>query len=80
MYIALWKLRNECQFQGYIHIKIIPGTDAELIERIGFLADRVSCNLELPTAQGLKTLAPAKSRQKILWKLYLRCRQAVEHN
>mgnify|MGYP001780711169 FL=1 len=66
MYIALWKLRNECQFQGYIHIKIIHGTDAELIERIGFLADRASCNLELPTAQGLKTLAPAKSRQKIL--------------
>ena len=66
MYITLWKLRNECQFQGYIHIKIIPGTDAELIERIGFLADRVSCNLELPTAQGLKTLAPAKNRQKIL--------------
>lgn len=66
MYIALWQLRYTYNFQGYIHVKIIPGADSELVSRIGFLADRVSCNLELPTAKGLSYLAPAKTREKIL--------------
>lgn len=66
IYQALWKLRNRYSFRGYIHIKAIPGADPELIERVGYLADRMSVNLELPTAQGLKTLAPAKTREKIL--------------
>lgn len=66
IYAALYKLRNECNFQGYIHVKAIPGTDQELIQRIGFLADRMSVNLELPTAESLKLLAPHKSRKNIL--------------
>ena len=47
IYAALYKLRRECNFQGYIHVKAIPGADQELIQRVGFLADRMSVNLEL---------------------------------
>lgn len=66
IYETLYKLRNQWNFNGYIHVKAIPGADAELVERTGFLADRMSINLELPTAQGLKELAPGKTRDKIL--------------
>lgn len=66
MYAALSKLRTQYRFQGYIHVKIIPGASPELIQRIGFLADRMSVNLELPTAEGLRLLAPHKTRKKIL--------------
>lgn len=66
IYQALKKLRGQYRFNGYIHVKAIPGTDPVLIEQVGFLADRMSVNLELPTAQGLKSLAPSKSRTRIL--------------
>lgn len=66
LYQTLYQLRNEYHFQGYIHVKAIPGADQELIDRTGFLADRMSVNLELPTADGLKKLAPHKSRKTIL--------------
>ena len=66
IYQTLYRLRNECHFNGYIHVKAIPGADPELVERVGFLADRMSVNLELPTAEGLRTLAPGKTREKIL--------------
>lgn len=66
IYEAIWKLRNEHHFYGYIHVKGIPGTSPEIIEKIGFLADRMSVNLELPTAEGLKALAPHKNRKNIL--------------
>ena len=66
IYETVYKLREIYHFNGYIHIKAIPGTDPELIERIGFLVDRMSVNLELPTAEGLKNLAPGKTRDKIL--------------
>ena len=66
LYETLLKLRRQYLFGGYIHVKAIPGADPLLIERTGFLADRMSVNLELPTAEGLRTLAPAKSREKIL--------------
>lgn len=66
IYQTLYKLRYEYHFWGYIHVKAIPGADEELIEKTGFLADRMSVNLELPTAEGLRTLAPSKTRQKIL--------------
>lgn len=66
IYAALYKLRTEYHFQGYIHVKAIPGTDEELIRRIGFLADRMSVNLELPTAESLRLLAPHKNRKNIL--------------
>ena len=63
---TLYKLRKECNFQGYIHVKAVPGASQELIQKAGFLADRMSVNLELPTAEGLKLLAPHKSRKNIL--------------
>lgn len=66
IYQTLRKLRGECRFNGYIHVKAIPGADPVLIEKVGFLADRMSVNLELPTAEGLKSLAPSKSRTRIL--------------
>lgn len=63
---TLWILRKKMGFGGYIHVKAIPGADPSLIEQAGFLADRMSVNLELPTAEGLKNLAPGKTREKIL--------------
>ena len=59
-------LREKYDFKGYIHVKSIPGADEDLILRTGYYADRMSCNLELPTAEGLKKLAPNKTRQLIL--------------
>lgn len=66
LYQTLLKLRTEYHFQGYIHVKAIPGADQEMIRKIGFLADRMSVNLELPTAEGLRKLAPHKNRKNIL--------------
>lgn len=66
IYETLHKLRNQWRFNGYIHVKAIPGAAPELVEQIGFFADRMSVNLELPTAEGLKNLAPGKTRDKIL--------------
>ena len=63
---TLHLLRDKYQFHGYIHVKSIPGADEDLIQRAGFYADRMSCNLELPTAEGLKKLAPNKDRKMIL--------------
>ncbi len=63
---TLRKLREEYRFYGYIHVKAIPGADARLIERTGYYADRMSVNLELPTAEGLRALAPNKTRDAIL--------------
>ena len=59
-------LREEYLFAGYIHAKAIPGADNLLLTRLGQLADRMSVNLELPTAEGLRTLAPNKHRKNIL--------------
>lgn len=66
IYQTLYQLRNVHHFNGYIHVKAIPGADSALIEKAGFLADRMSINLELPTSDGLKKLAPYKSRNTIL--------------
>ncbi len=66
IYQTIYKLRHECRFQGYIHVKAIPGADPALIQKTGFLADRMSVNLELPTAEGLSRLAPNKHRKNIL--------------
>lgn len=63
---ALSILRNQYHFNGYIHAKTIPGTSPELVEQIGFLADRLSVNIELPSEAGLKLLAPDKTKQAIL--------------
>ncbi len=66
IYTALYLLREVHHFNGYIHVKAIPGADPQIIEWIGLLADRMSTNLELPTAAGLKELAPNKTRKTIL--------------
>ena len=58
-------LRERCRFNGYIHAKAIPGTSRELVTRLGLLADRLSVNIELPSEQGLNTLAPNKTRKAI---------------
>lgn len=53
-------LRETHQFRGYIHLKAIPEADPALIEEAGRYADRLSANVELPTLNSLKTLAPEK--------------------
>jgi putative DNA modification/repair radical SAM protein len=58
-------LREDHQFRGYIHLKTIPDADPELIAAAGRHADRISINIELPTAAGLKRLAPEKSGDTI---------------
>ena len=66
LFQTIWLLRNKYRFQGYIHLKAIPGADSRLVEQVGYLVDRMSVNLELPTAEGLAKLAPNKSRKTIL--------------
>jgi predicted DNA-binding helix-hairpin-helix protein len=50
------KLRTEHNFNGYIHLKSIPGASDELMNEAGLYADRLSVNLEMPTEEGLKLL------------------------
>lgn len=63
---TLLLLRTRYHFNGYIHVKTIPGASDELLAAAGYLADRISINLELPTEAGLKTLAPNKTMGTIL--------------
>jgi putative DNA modification/repair radical SAM protein len=63
---ALRLLREVHHFNGYIHCKAIPGADPGLIEMLGWYTDRMSINLELPTADSLRDLAPHKNRKNIL--------------
>jgi len=62
---TLYLLRNKYHFNGYIHVKAIPGTSEILLKRLGSLADRVSANIELPTTSGLKLLAPNKEESNV---------------
>ncbi len=59
------KLRLEENFNGYIHLKTIPGASPELITEAGLYADRMSINLEMPTADGLQKFAPEKSHSEV---------------
>ncbi|QYJ68781.1 putative DNA modification/repair radical SAM protein [Flavobacterium litorale] len=59
------KLRIEERFNGYIHLKTIPGASEELLTEAGLYADRMSINLEMPTESGLKLLAPDKSHDDV---------------
>ena len=65
MLAALRLLRGEYRFGGYIHAKAIPGTSPELLQQLGYLADRLSVNVELPSESSLKLLAPDKGRHSI---------------
>jgi putative DNA modification/repair radical SAM protein len=60
------ELRHIHRFSGYIHLKIIPGADAAFLTRAGLVADRLSVNIELPSEQSLKILAPDKTREAVL--------------
>jgi len=60
------KLRNEENYNGYIHLKAIPGASSELIHEAGIWADRLSVNMEIPTEPNLKKLAPEKSYPDIV--------------
>lgn len=60
------KLRLEEKYNGYIHLKTIPGATEDLIKEAGLYVDRMSINLEMPTESGLKLLAPEKSHQDVI--------------
>ena len=66
MLSVLHILRREYRFGGYIHVKAIPGADERLIRELGLLADRMSVNIELPSNESLKRLAPQKTKESIL--------------
>ena len=72
------KLRLEENFNGYIHLKTIPGASEELITEAGMYADRMSINLEMPTESGLKLLAPDKSHKEVIDPLTLVQNQIVQ--
>lgn len=59
-------LRKEYLFNGYIHCKTIPGCSQDLISELGKLVDRMSINIELPSNNSLKLLAPQKQKDDIL--------------
>ncbi len=59
-------LRTTYRFNGYIHAKAIPGCSPELMDKLGRLCDRMSINIELPSEQSLKLLAPDKKKDAIL--------------
>lgn len=63
---AVRKLRQQFRFNGYVHLKVIPGADQALIDQAGLWADRVSVNIELPTDKSLRLLAPGKTKQTVL--------------
>lgn len=66
IYKTILLLRTKYSFKGYIHAKAIAGADLSLIQACGYLADRMSINIELPSRQSLKLLAPQKSFEEIL--------------
>lgn len=59
-------VRNKYKFNGYVHVKGIPGADPRLIEELGMYADRMSVNIEMPSQKSLKELAPQKTKESIL--------------
>ncbi len=65
LYQVAWKLRVEENFNGYIHMKAIPGASAEMIDKVGALVDRMSVNIEMPSEKSLLLLAPQKKKQAI---------------
>ena len=63
---TLRKIRFEHGYKGYVHAKVMPGTDPLLVEQTGWLADRMSINIELPHSEGYKIIAKQKTRENIL--------------
>lgn len=76
---TLQLLRHTYGFNGYIHVKLIPGASEELIVQTAALADRVSSNIELPSSKSLALLAPDKTREKVLQPLSMAKNYSLEH-
>jgi putative DNA modification/repair radical SAM protein len=74
------KLRTEHNFNGYIHLKSIPGASDELMREAGLYADRLSINLEMPTEAGLKLLAPDKNRQDMINPMNFLNKEIIQRN
>jgi len=66
LFRTVWLLRYKYQFNGYIHVKAIPYASLDLIKKTGFLADRMSVNIELPSEKSLRLLCPNKTKESIL--------------
>lgn len=76
---TLQLLRHTYGFNGYVHVKLIPGASEELIIQTAALADRVSSNIELPSSASLALLAPDKTREKVLQPLTIAKNYSLEH-
>jgi len=63
--LVVKKLRTEERFNGYIHLKAIPGASESLLKEAGLYVDRMSVNLEIPTEEGLKLVAPEKDHKSV---------------
>lgn len=74
------KLRLEEKYNGYIHLKTIPGASEEMVREAGLYADRMSINLEMPTESGLKLLAPEKSHEEVKRELGVIRNQSVAYS
>jgi putative DNA modification/repair radical SAM protein len=74
------KLRTEHNFNGYIHLKSIPGASDELMNEAGLYADRLSINLEMPTEAGLKLLAPDKNQTDMIKPMGYLKNAIIQHN
>jgi putative DNA modification/repair radical SAM protein len=66
LYETVRKLRQDCHFNGYIHLKGIPYADSDLLAKAAKLVDRMSFNIELPSERSLKLLAPQKTKESLL--------------
>lgn len=79
MIAVLRTLRSAERFNGYIHLKSIPGASRELVRQAGLFADRLSVNIEIPSESNLKRLAPEKDHSSV-YKPMLYIQQGVEEN
>lgn len=77
--VETMRLLRESGFGGYIHVKAIPGASKFLLDEAGFLADRMSINIELPSQQSLKLLAPDKSKASIIQPMGHIANRIIEH-
>ncbi len=77
---ALVLLRNKYDFAGYIHAKIIPGVSPELLHQIGFVADRLSVNIEMPSSESLARFAPQKKPKEIFAPMRQITNSLIERN
>ena len=77
---SLRLLRYKYGFNGYIHAKIIPGVSQELLHQIGLVADRLSVNIEMPTARSLQAFAPQKKPKEIFTPMRQITNSLIERN